>query len=220
MRLHPPPVLIKTLFALAASVLLLAAASRPARAQDLEAPRHRQGYYIAVGVYGAATQAYEKGTTLGPWVGSGFALRAGQLITRRFSLGLAIESGATKGDGQTATSTALALDAGFAIAGNLALRGGAGVGFLQLKNTKDPTESAARGAGGSWFALGVGYDFFPSKKRLTGGFAFTPVIEARYVPGGSDTSGLVMFFGVDLTVWTGLPANQLALPPSEAWRVK
>src|SRR3954454_24976504 len=110
MRLHPPPpVLIKTLFALAASVLLLAAASRPAHAQDLEPPRPRQGYYIAVGIYGAATQAFEKGDTLGPWTGRGFALRAGQLITRRFSLGLAIESGSTKGDGQTATATALAL---------------------------------------------------------------------------------------------------------------
>jgi hypothetical protein len=221
MRLHPPPFLTKTLFALAASLLLMAvASSRPARAQDLEPPRPRQGYYLAVGIYGAATQAYEKGNTLGPWVGSGYALRAGQLITRRFSLGLAIESGATKGDGQQSAATALSLEAGFVLVGNLALRGGAGVGFMQLKNPSDATESATRGAGGSWFGLGVGYDLFPSKKRLTGGFAFTPVIEARYVPGGSDTSGVVMFFGVDLTVWTGLPANQLALPPSEAWRVK
>jgi hypothetical protein len=216
MRFHR----IKILLALALiTSALLAARDRAARAQDLEPPRHRQGYYMSFGLYGAATQAYEKGDTLGPWFGSGFALRAGQLVTRRFSMGLAIESGATKGDGQSATATALALEAGFAVAGNLAVRGGAGVGFLQLKNPKDLTESSTRGAAGSWFALGIAYDLFVSKKSLTGGLALTPVVQARYLPGG-DTSGVVMFFGVDLCYWTGLPLNQLSLPPSEAWRAR
>jgi hypothetical protein len=198
---------------------LLAIASRPAQAQELEEPRRRQGYYLSFGLYGAATQAIEKGNSLGPWIGFGQALRAGQLITRRFSMGIAIESAATQGDGQKGTVASLALEAGFAVHGNLALRGGAGFGVLQLKNPNDPTESASRGAAGSWFALGASYDLFVGQKRLTGGLAVTPVVEARYLP-GSDTRGIVMFIGFDLSYWTGLPLNQLSLPPSEAWRTR
>src|SRR5207344_1074908 len=136
-----------------------------------------------------------------------------------FSLGIAIESAATKGGGQRATASALAVEAGYALVGNFALRGGAGVGFLQLKNPNDPTESATRGAAGSWFALGASYDQFIGQKRLTGGLAVTPVVEVRYLPGG-DTQGVVMFVGFDLSYWTGLPLNQLNLPPSEAWRTR
>ena len=216
MRLLPRMTRVASLLAFALLLsALLAVAARAAHAQDLEPPRQRQGYYLSYGLRGAATQAYEKGDTLGPWFGYGAALRAGQLVTRRFSLGLA--SGATRGDGQRATATALALEAGFAVAGNFAVRGGAGVGFLQLKNPNDPTESTTRGAAGAWFALGVSYDRFIGKKRLTGGWALTPVVQARYLPGG-DTSGAIAFVGVDLTYWTGLPLNQLSLPPSEAWR--
>src|SRR4029077_10101631 len=82
--------------------LLLAVFPRVARAQalDLEPPRRRQGYYLSFGLYGAASQAFEKGASLGPWIGYANALRAGQLITRRLSLGFAIESSATRGDGQ------------------------------------------------------------------------------------------------------------------------
>jgi hypothetical protein len=200
---------------------LLAIGERAARAQalDLEPPRRRQGYYLSFGLYGAATQAIEKGDSLGPWIGYGQALRAGQLITRRLSLGIALEGAATSGGGQKGASTALVLEAGFAIAGNLALRGGVGVGFMTLKNPNDPTESALRGAGGSYFALGASYDQFIGQKRLTGGLALTPVVEARYIP-GSDTTGIIVFIGVDLSYWTGLPLNQLDLPPSEAWRAR
>jgi hypothetical protein len=204
---------------LLAAVTLVAGGERAAHAQELETPRRRQGYYLSFGVYGAATQAFEKGDALGPWFGYGTGFRAGQLVTRRLSLGLAVESAATRGDGQRGSSTALVLDAGFVVVGNLAIRGGAGVGFLQLKNPNDKTESSTRGAAGAYFALGAGYDLFVGQKRLTGGLSLTPVVEARYLPGG-DTSGLVMFFGVDLCYWTGLPLNQLSLPAGEAWRAR
>jgi hypothetical protein len=202
-------------------VAVLGAAPRPARAQalDLEPPRHRQGYYLSFGVYGAATQAVERGDSVGPWFGYATALRAGQLVTRRFSLGFGIETASTRGSGQRGSLTALALEAGFAVVGNLALRGGVGVGFLNLKNPNDPTESGLRGAGGSYLALGVSYDQFIGQKRLTGGLALTPVVEARVIP-GNDTTGILMFVGVDLSYWTGLPVNQLDLPPEEAWRAR
>jgi hypothetical protein len=216
-RTHKSPVVF-ALLVLCGSALL-AMVARRAQAQELEEPRHRQGYYLSFGLYGAATQATEKGNSLGPWIGYGLAWRAGQLVTRRLSLGIAVESASTSGDGQRGTATALALEAGFAVHGNLALRGGFGVGFLQLKNPNDPTESSTRGAAGAWFALGASYDLFVGQKRLTGGLAVTPVVEARFLP-GSDTRGIVMFIGFDLSYWTGLPLNQLTLPPSEAWRTR
>jgi hypothetical protein len=189
----------------------------PARAQQLEAPRARQGYYVTLGIYGATTEAREKGDSLGPWAGSGGSLRVGQLVTSRFGLGLSLESGGTKGAGQQASLSALGLEASWVIRGNLAARGGIGIGFIRLHDPSNPTESSTRGVAGSWYSLGLSYDWFPSKKRLSGGFSIAPTVQARLLP-GSDTTGFVTFFGVDLGYWTGLPKNQLDLPPAEAWR--
>ena len=65
--------------------------------------------------------------------------------------------------------------------------------------------------------LGLSYDWFPFKRRLTGGFAVTPMVQARLIP-GDDVKGMVFLFGVDLTWWTGLPNNQLDLPAAEAFK--
>jgi hypothetical protein len=203
--------------AAAAAAVTLVAGAAPAEAQQLEPPRPRQGYYVTLGLYGAASQAREKGDSLGPWGGSGGSLRVGQLVTSRFGLGLTLESGGTKGGGQQASMSALGLEASWAIHGNLAARGGVGIGFMRLHDPNDPTESATRGVAGSWYALGLSYDWFPSKARRSGGFSIAPTVQARLIP-GSDTSGFVAFFGVDLGYWTGLPRNQLDLPPSEAWK--
>lgn len=192
---------------------------RRAAAQDLEPPRARQGYYLTLGIYSAATVAREKGTTLGPWYGYGDAFRMGQLVTRRLSLGLSIEGASTWGGGQKASVTALGLEAGWALWGNLAVRGGVGIGFMRLHDPNDPTESSTRGVTGAWYSLGVSYDWFPRRKRLSGGFAITPTLQARLVP-GDDTSGFVTFLGIDFSYWMGLQRNQLDLPPSEAWKKK
>ena len=197
--------------------LLVVARAGRAAAQDLEPPRHRQGYYAALGLNAAMTETREKGFSLGPWFGYGYALRAGQLVTRRFSLGLALELGGTRGDGQKASILALGMESSWALVGNLALRGGVGIGSIRLKDPRDPFESSTRGATGAWFSTGLSYDWFPSKKRLTGGWAITPTVQLRYLP-GDDTWGLVTFAGVELTYWTGLRREQLDLPPSEAWR--
>jgi hypothetical protein len=204
------------LFTLAASVAGLAAA-RPAAAQDLEPPRPRQGYYMALGLYGAATAAHENGNALGPWFGYGNAFRLGQLVTRRLGLGISVESGRTWGQGQQSTISALGVEANWALWRNLAVRGGIGIGFLLLHDPNNPGESSTRGVTGSWYSLGFGYDFFPIKKRLSGGFSLTPTVQARLVP-GTDTSGFIAFFGLELGYWMGLPRNQLELPPSEAFK--
>jgi hypothetical protein len=196
---------------------LLCAAARPAAAQELEPPRPRQGYYVSLGLYGMTSQVWEKGSTLGPWGGFGGSFRFGQLVTRRFGLGLSVENGSTSGSGQKAGITALGLEANWELLHNLAVRGGVGIGFVSLHDPSNPDESATRGVTGSWYSLGVAYDFFPMKKRLTGGPSITPTVQARFVPGG-DTSAFVAYFGVELGWWTGLPRNQLELPDAEAWK--
>jgi hypothetical protein len=207
---------------LVAVALLVAALARPALAADnagvtLEPPRPRQGYYVSLGLYGMMSQAWEKGTTLGPWGGFGGSFRFGQLVTRRFGLGLSVENGKTSGGGQQAGITALGLEASWELLHDLAVRGGVGIGFVSLHDPGNPDESPTRGVTGSWYSLGLAYDLFPMKHRLTGGPSITPTVQARFVPGG-DTSAFVAYFGVELGWWTGLPRNQLELPAEEAWK--
>jgi len=197
--------------------LLLVASRGRAVAQQLEPPRSRQGYYLSLGVYAAGTAAHETGAWQGPWVGAGGSVRVGELITRRFGLGLTVEGGRTAGDGQKSTVLALGAEGSFVLTGNLALRAGVGIGSISLHDPNDPFESSTRGVTGARFAAGISYDWFPGKKRLTGGFAVTPSVQLRYVP-GDDTYGFYTLVGVELTYWTGLPRRQLELPPSEAWR--
>ena len=49
------------------------------------------------------------------------------------------------------------------------------------------------------------------------GFAITPVVQARFIP-GEDIKSALALFGVELGWWSGLPRNQLELPDSEAYR--
>lgn len=203
-------------FATLTLALAVVLASGPARAQTLEEPGGRQGYYLALGGYGVVDHTTEKGESLGAWGGSSFTLRFGQLLTRRFSLGLQIDSGGAKGRGQQGTFAGLSLEGGAAVVGNLAVRGGVGVGFVSLR---DPAAEGAptRGAAGSYYLLGASYDFFPGRTRRSGGFSISPTVQARFLP-STNVSTTLLFIGVDFVWWTGLPDNQLNLPDAEAYR--
>jgi len=213
--------LINSLFAavIAAAVVLGAAPVARADAPEaivLEKPRHRQGYYLALGNYALVTQTWEKGDSLGTWVGTGVTIRMGQMMTRRFGLGLQIDFGASSDGPQHASVTGLSMAAQWELLRNFAVHGGVGLGVLQLTDDRDP-DAELRGAVGSGYFLGLSYDWFPFKRRLTGGFAVTPMVQARLIP-GEDVKGMVYLFGVDLTWWTGLPNNQLDLPAAEAFK--
>jgi hypothetical protein len=205
------------LWTTAAALLAPALLAAPAAAQQLEPPRPRQGYYISLGAFALVTDTREKGAWLGPWAGGGGAVRFGQLVTRRFGLGMTLELGRAGGDGQTATITGFGPEASFAVAGNLALRGGVGLGLIHLHDPADLFESSTRGVTGARFALGASRDIFLTRGNRSGGLALTPSVQLRLVPGG-DTHALVATVGVEVTYWTGLPRNQLELPPGEAWK--
>ena len=185
------------------------------QAQTLESPRHRQGYYVALGLSLAGNQLWEDGEVLGPWIGSGFSLRLGQLLTRRLGLGLQIESAGSTAEGQKAGVFGLELEGQFALAHNLAMHAGIGLGVVSVQEDKEG--ASLRGGVGTAYSLGLSYDWFPSKRRLTGGFSIAPTLKARFIPGDSvkAVSGLV---GVQFGWWTGLPRNQLELPEADAYK--
>jgi hypothetical protein len=195
-------------------------AAAPARAQQLEPPRGRQGYYLGGGLFGVANHAWEDGEALGVWGGSGLGLRAGQLLTPRFGLGLQLQLGGASGDGQTAALFGFGLEGQATLVRNLAARAGVGFGFITLDDP-DVDEGEIRGGAGGFYMLGLSYDFFPFRDEGegSGGFAISPTVELRFLPGG-DVKTAVAFIGVDLLWWTGLPRNQLELPDAEAYKKK
>jgi hypothetical protein len=200
------------------AVALLAAVLVPApvSAQTLlEPPRRRQGYYLALGLEAAIDHNWLNGESLGTWGGQLISLRLGQLVTRRFGLGLRFDGGGAAKGPHKAALAGLGIEAQCGLAGNLAVNGAIGLGVVSLTDDSDPDHErhATAGAG---YTLWLSYDWFPGRRRPSGGFAFTPVAGLRLVPGGSVT-GLIGLVGVHISYWTGLPRQQLQLPPGEGW---
>jgi hypothetical protein len=212
-RLFGVPMAMASLLAVAFGLVGFA---RPAAAADLlEPPKPRQGYYVAVGYSFALNHNWEDGESWGVWPGTELKLRFGQLVTRRLGLGLQFHSGAATGQGQQATFGGLSMEGQFALAGNLALYGGIGIDVVSL-SSQHKEDKTTRGAVGSGYYLGASYDWFFTR-WLTGGFAVAPTIEARFVPGDT-ASGFIAVVGLQVVYWTGLPRNQLELPPGEAFK--
>lgn len=186
-----------------------------ARAQTLEPPRPRQGYYVAAGLGGAALVVWEEeGGRAGPLGGFAFALRAGQLLTPTLGLGIQLDFGGASGGGDRAQLVGLGLQGQWEVAPNLALRAGVGLGVAGLDDPDEEGEKL-RGAVGAGYTLGVSYDWFWTARR-TGGWALTPAAQVRVIPG--DSTALVGLFTLEVTYWTGLPPNQLELPEGEAYQ--
>jgi len=199
-----------------ALVLAGLAVSGTARAQKLQKPRPRQGYYVTLGLLGAVEHNREDGEGLGVWGGYANSLRLGQMITPRLGAGMFIDVGAAKGDDQASTIVGAGIEGQLEVIPNLAIRAGVGLGVVALDDLTQEGE-ALRGVYGSAYTLGVSYDWFFTCRRFTGGWAVTPVAEARVIP-GSDISAFAGFVGVELSYWTGLPKNQLELSVAEAYR--
>jgi hypothetical protein len=205
-----------TLVAATVVLEIVCGTARPASAQALEPPRGRQGYYLAFGPHFALNKNWEDGRDWGVWTGYDVTIRAGQMVTRRFGLGLQIHFGGTDGQGQQAGLFGLSVEGQWELARHLAVRGGVGLDVVSIA-TVGASDESLRGTVGSGYFLGLSYDWFFTR-RLTGGWALTPVAQARFVPG--DNSGLIGTVGVEISYWTGLPRNQLDLPPSEAFKPK
>ena len=201
-----------------ATVALTSLTTVAAEAQLLEQPRRRQGYYLSATMLGGTSYVREEGESLGTFNGSTTNLRMGQLLTRRIGLGLQIDFGSTKNGTQTNTSQGLGLEGHFELVRNLAVHGGFGLGVMRLQDSSVKNEEL-RGAFGAQYNLALSYAWFPFRGSPTksGGFALTPTLQARFIPGDNATSVTTML-GLDIGWWTGLPRNQLELPPEDAFR--
>lgn len=206
------PTILSALLAFTAATGALASA---AQAQDLVEPRQRQGYYVAGGIHSAVTYNRDDGEELGPWNGYGMTIRLGQMLTPRLGLGLQIDTSGASGDGRTASLIGLGISGQMEVARNLALHAGIGLGVVSLD---DPEFDETTGGYGAAYTLAVTYDWFLGDRR-SGGWALTPGVRARALP--SDTvDAFAVLAGLEISYWTGLPRNQLALPDSEAYARK
>lgn len=196
-------------------VAAVALSTATANAEDLlEKPRDRQGYYLALGLRSTVLYSQEDGDGLGPWNGFTTRIALGQLFTERFGAGLTIDFGGASGDGQTASMFGLGMAGQAELFENFAAHASVGFGVVSLD---DPDEDeGTRGAVGAMYTLGISYDWFPWSGG-TGGFSLTPSLELRAVP-SNDVDAYIALIGLNFSYWTGLPRNQLELPPDKAFR--
>lgn len=198
----------------------VAAFPKAAHAEDaderpvLEEPRARQGYWIGFGASGIGAHVWDKGRNRGVYGGFTGTFRVGQLLTQRFGLGLLLEytgGFSTLGKGSDKGQLdGLTLEASYLVWRNLSVHGGFGLGVLLLKDSQ-ALDPSYRSGGGAYFMVGAAYDIFPLKKKLTGGWAITPVIDLHGSPDG-DLHFLALLGGFQITWWSGLPDNMLRLP--------
>lgn len=198
------------LFVLLAVALALGGSTRTARAQSLEQPRARQGYWIGLGLLQMASHIDEKGENKGLYTGGGFTFRIGQLVTERLGLGMLVEYGGLGKGSDKGSAGGLTIEGSMTLWRGLSAHTGLGVGFVMLtdNNTK---EKELRGGGGSYFLGGLSWDFYPLRKRVSGGWAITPTVDFRAMPDGN-IHAYSVFAALQVTWWSGLPRNMLILP--------
>lgn len=194
--------------ALAAALLALGAA-RGARAQILRAPEARQGFYVSAGAGANALAVRDKGERDGTALGLAYTIRAGEMLTDRWGLGLAIEGGSGARRGVTTGIVGLTLEAQARLWRHLAAHAGVGLG---VASAKDPSRvgDETHGTYGSLLTAGLSYDAFVSR-RPTGGWAITPACGLGVVPGG-DVSSVAAVLTLSISWWSGLPARELRAP--------
>jgi hypothetical protein len=195
----------------------LASCPWPARAQQLEPPRRRQGYYVAGGLGVGLLKSWDEGAALPLGAGGKIELRAGQLLTPRFGLGLDVELGGGKRDAVSTVLFGLGFEAHLALVDNLAMRVGVGLAGLSIDDSTI-VDDLPHGAYGSKYAVGLSYDWFPFRRaNPSGGLAVTPVLQLRALP-ESSAANLSLFLGFEIAWWTGLPHHQLDLPDRDAYQ--
>jgi hypothetical protein len=194
---------------LVAAALVLGA-GRAAQAQTLRDPEARQGFYVSFGAGANAIGAWDKGRRDETAAGLAYTLRFGEMLTDRWGLGLAFEGGSAAHAGITSQIAGLTMEAQARLWRHLAAHAGIGVGAA---SAKDPLRvgDETHGTYGSLLTAGLSYDAFVTR-RPTGGWAVTPALGLRAVPGG-DVSAIAGVVTVGITWWSGLPPRELRERP-------
>jgi len=189
---------------------LLLTAAPPIQAQTLQPPRPRQGYWVGCSGVGAFSVLTEEGRNRGLYAGGGVTLRAGQLLTERLGLGVLLEYGAIQKGSDKGSIGGLILEGSARLWRGLSAHTGVGFGFVGMTD-RNATDKSLRGGAGAYTLAGVSYDFFPWHHRASGGWALTPTLDFHAMPDGN-IHAYTTLAGLQITWWSGLPANKLATP--------
>jgi len=190
-----------------------------ANAQTLELPRGRQGYWVSVGMNEVVSAIREKGKDKGIYTSQGLSIRLGEMVTERLGLGLFFDYGGLvdqkKNNGEFTKDDkggtgGIGLEGSLCVWRTLALRTGFGFGVVMLTDNATE-EKSLRGGAGSYLMLGASYEFFPWRRRVTGGWAISPALDVRVMPDGN-VKAYTGLLGVSVTWWSGLERNMLILP--------
>jgi hypothetical protein len=200
------------------SAVFAAALARPAQAQALEAPRPRQGYYLGGGLNLLGTDVIDHGDPQGLWYGSSLSARVGEMLTKDLGLGLYLDYGRTAKSPKSTELGGLALEGQWELIDNLALRAAAGFTVLGVYDSSDP-DAELSGAYGGGYTAALSYDFFVWRAKVSGGLSLQPIFAVRYLP-DDPVSLVTASLGLELVWWSGLPNNQLELPPGEGYDKK
>ena len=194
---------------LVAAVVALGA-GRAAQAQTLRDSEARQGFSVSFGAGANAIGAWDQGERDSTAAGLAYTLRFGEMLTDHWGLGLAIEGGSAAHAGVTTQIAGLTMEAQARLWRHLAAHAGVGVGAA---SAKDPLRvgDETHGTYGSLLTAGLSYDAFVTR-RPSGGWAVTPAVGVRAVPGG-DVSALAAVLTVGISWWSGLPTRELRTNP-------
>ena len=182
--------------------------------EPLEKPVPNQGRYFALGIHftSAMMDDANRGSR-GPGPGYGFSLRLGESVTEKFDLGLTFDWGTSKGDAKLSFGR-LTVHSQYQLGDRWYALGG--FGFAGVSGPDKEDRAYGRGSFGDAYILGLGRNIFLTDANKSGGSVLSPVVSLEYLPHG-DFQTTVLWVGVEISWWSGLPRDQLDLPFDEAY---
>jgi hypothetical protein len=191
-------------------------APQPPPPVELTDPRPNQGHFVALGFHGISAMAFDHDRgTRAPSFGQGFSLRLGESVTDWLNLSLAFGLGSTYGE----KSDSLVLGR-FGITSQWYLGQRwfvqAGLGATNAQGADPEDYGRNRGRYGDVYLTGLGYDFYLSDRKQSGGWVFTPIATAEVGPDSKFTT-TALWIGIELSWWNGLSRDKLNLPTPKAY---
>jgi hypothetical protein len=180
----------------------------------LEKPSPHQGHYIALGLHGTLGYVNDRDRGgRGPALGQGFSLRLGEAVTGWLDLGIALAYGSVRGDDPWSFGR-LGVHAQVYPIEHYFVHGGFGFGVAGGDDPEDPGFSRFRF--GDVYTAGAGRNIYLTDSKTSGGWIVSPTITAEY---GRDDQfpNSVLWVGVEISHWWGIPRNQLDLDFDKAY---
>lgn len=188
-----------------------------AAADELQAPKLKQGYYFSLIPMGEMVFVDSK-NNYGPWPSAGGQLRMGEALNRWFDLGVAGGASVAIGDDYRLIHGQFGAEGTVKPTQYLSFGIQAGLGFADFSRQKRGMEEVI-GRFGATYGFTVGYDFFGRTKRTSyksGGLAISAYAGVHVGP-SEETSIYTIFAGIAVSWWTGLPKHKLDLPVNQAF---